>query len=174
MPQFITYSGKLVDLQNPKRESFCIADIAHALSHLCRFAGHTNRFYSVAQHSVIVSENVSAENALYGLLHDAAEAYMVDLPKPLKDMLPQYKVIEQEVETVIFKRFGLHDATIPHEVNSVDKRLVYTEAIELGLRPQLWCDAIAPLAVSIDPQSPEEAKASFLARFEALKFPGMG
>lgn len=171
MPQFITYTGKLVDLQHPERFSIDIEDIAHALSQLCRFAGHTNRFYSVAQHSVIVAQNVSPQYALYGLLHDSAEAYMVDMPKPLKDILPGYKVIEKRLETVIFKRFGMYDAVIPDEVNTVDKRLVYTEAIELGLRPQLWCTTIEPLGVTIDPVTPEQAKKLFLAMYQRLKNP---
>ena len=172
MPQFITYTGKLVDLQNPERASIDIEDIAHALSQLCRFAGHTNRFYSVAQHSIIVAQNVSPQHTLYGLLHDAAEAYMVDMPKPLKDMLPEYKVIEKRLETVIFKRFGLYDAVIPNEVDAIDKRLVYTEAIELGLRPQLWCDNITPLPVTIEPVAPEQAKELFLTMYQRLKNPG--
>lgn len=127
----------------------------------------------MAQHSVIVSEHVALEqeHALYGLLHDAAEAYLVDLPRPLKDLLPEYKVIEKKLETVIFKRFGLYEAIVPHEVDTIDKQLVMTEAIELGLRPQLWKQTIQPLPITITPVSPLEAKRMFLNRFKELAHP---
>lgn len=110
---FTTFSGKLVNIHKPKPEMICIEDIAHALSNICRFNGHTPRHYSVAQHSIFVSnlmkqngENV--EMRLHGLMHDAAEAYIQDIIKPLKHILGgDYASIEHRFEMVICERFGL-------------------------------------------------------------------
>lgn len=85
----LTYTGKLFTPYNPISDDIDIKDIAHGLSNICRFGGHSNNFYSVAQHSIIVSYNCGVD-ALYGLLHDASEAYLGDIPKPLK-ILRQYR-----------------------------------------------------------------------------------
>ena len=107
LPIITTFTGIQFDLQNPTPEMVQIQDIAAALSKLCRFNGHTTSFYSVAQHSVAVSEIVPLEYAFEALLHDAAEAYIGDMTSPLKSMLPEYRRIEEKVETVIRERFGL-------------------------------------------------------------------
>lgn len=86
-----TYTGRQFWPLDPKPEEVCIEDIAHALSQQCRYAGHTIRFYSVAQHSVEIALRVPRAAALWGLLHDAAEAYLVDLPRPVKYLMPAYK-----------------------------------------------------------------------------------
>lgn len=105
-----TYTGQRFDFNAPSFTENSIYDIAHALSHLCRFTGHCREFYSVAQHSVLVAEYVEQnfEKAYHGinnreailaaLMHDAAEAYIGDVARPLKVMLPWYKVIEERVE----------------------------------------------------------------------------
>ena len=81
---FLTYTGKHVHSLSPHPEEIDIDDVAHSLSQMCRFLGHTDGFYSVGQHSVLVSELVPAQDALWGLLHDASEAYLCDLPAPIK------------------------------------------------------------------------------------------
>lgn len=85
-----TYTGILFDPFHPKIEDINIYDIAHALSNECRYAGHCSKFYSVAEHSVIISKLCSEENALTGLLHDGSEAYVKDLPRPIKHH-PKFK-----------------------------------------------------------------------------------
>jgi hypothetical protein len=86
-PWLRTYAGRHVHILNPRPADIYIQDIAHALAHTCRFAGHTPAFYAVAQHSVLVSELLTPDLALWGLLHDASEAYLHDLTRPLKRVL---------------------------------------------------------------------------------------
>lgn len=79
-----TFSGRQFFPLEPRVEDVCIEDIAHGLSNLCRYAGHCECFYSVAQHCLLVSRVVPREHALRGLLHDASEAYLIDVPRPIK------------------------------------------------------------------------------------------
>jgi hypothetical protein len=104
-----TYTGEIFDVLHPKPEQIHIEDIAHALSNLCRFGGHTSQFYSVAQHSVIMAglNDVPDEYKLTALLHDASEAYVVDMPSPIKQLLPKYIDIESDIQLCIARRFGL-------------------------------------------------------------------
>ena len=87
-----THSGIQFWPLDPRPEDILIEDIAHALSNQCRFAGHCCFHYSVAQHSVLVSENVPAQDAMWGLLHDAGEAYLVDLPRLRSSTIPNWGI----------------------------------------------------------------------------------
>jgi len=118
--------GKRFHPLEPEPMEVDIRDIAHALARICRFAGHTRDFYSVAQHSVIVSHNVPAEDALWGLLHDAPEAYLSDLSTPVKSALPRYREIEQGVLAAVATRFGL-DLPMPRSVKVADSRALLAE-----------------------------------------------
>jgi len=107
-----TYTGKQFWPLDPRPEDVCIEDIAHSLSMQCRFNGHCSRFYSVAEHSIIVAEDLagtgySSEMQLYGLLHDAAEAYICDLPRPLKNCIDGYKLYELDIQSVIYDAFNI-------------------------------------------------------------------
>ena len=101
-----TFTGRMFWPIDPQPDEVDIEDIAHALSNVCRFCGHTREFYSVAQHSVLVSEIVPAAFALEGLLHDATEAYISDVARPVKPYLTNYKEIEINLYRAIAKRFN--------------------------------------------------------------------
>lgn len=115
-----TFTGKYIDPFNPKVEDICIEDIAHALSMIPRFGGHLPVFYSVAEHSMKVLDKLIFQPVhiqLEGLLHDASEAYLLDIPSPIKARIPQYKEAEIRLMNVIFdaiyKDFGKYHLIFP-------------------------------------------------------------
>lgn len=140
-----TFTGKRFRPLAPAIEDICIEDIAHALSNQCRFSGHTWRHFSVAQHSINVcaylrDQGFSETVQLWGLLHDASEAYLVDLPSPLKhqpEFLP-YRQAEARLMKAICERFGLPDEE-PAAVKDADARMLAEEAFELmPFNPLHW------------------------------------
>lgn len=133
-PWIQTHSGKKFPLVNPHPSCILIDDIAHALSMQCRFAGQCDRFYSVAEHSVHVSRQVEREHQLAGLLHDATEAYLHDLSRPLKQLLPGYKVLEERLWFVISAKYGL-DYELPACVKEADATMVFVERRKLFSNP---------------------------------------
>lgn len=167
-----TYTGKRFNPLNPKYEDIDIEDIAHALSMQCRFTGHCQEFYSVAQHSVLVSYICNMEDALYGLLHDASEAYITDISSPLKrsGKFDFYIDIEKVLQEAVYKKFGLSHIE-PESVKKADKILLATEARDLmGPLHKDWRSQAEPLLFKIDPMSPKEAKQAFLKRFNSLVY----
>lgn len=169
MGNIITYTGKLFNVLQPRPEDVDIQDIAHALSNSCRWGGHCSVFYSVAQHSVLTSLHVPPEHALWALLHDAAEAYLVDVPRPIKRLLPDYQEMEERIMHAVCARFGLGPVE-PLIVKQIDMQLLTTEAHELGMHPQLWGNALLePIDTHLDPMPPGEAKQAFLTRFAQLQ-----
>lgn len=167
MSWILTRSGKHFDFSDPQPDQVDIIDIAWGLAKECRFAGQCMGFYSVAQHSVLVSEIVPAELALEGLLHDASEAYCKDIPMPLKAMLPDYKAIEQRVDRAIRAAFGLPEVCSP-EIKRADIILLATERRDLMPHdPAPWAilEGVAPLPKQVRPISIPEALDWFMQNY---------
>lgn len=160
----------MVHILSPSIEEIKIEDIAHSLSNICRWNGHTNEFYSVAQHSIFVSEQCNPDNALWGLLHDATEAYIGDMVRPLKLSGSQngYLKAEKTLMLCICEKFGLQKE-MPIDVKEADNRILQTEAMQL-ISPLIsgkW-EIAEPYDIVIDPYHPRVAKAYFLERFNKL------
>lgn len=163
-----TMSGVAFWPLDPCPDEVRIHDIAHALSHQCRYAGHCHWFYSVAQHSVLVSHAVEPRHALWGLLHDASEAYLVDVPRPIKPFLSEYKRIEAGVMKAVCDAFKL-PYQMPAQVKQVDDAILADEAATLMSEPpRNWHLPHPPLGIAITPWRPEVARHRFLQRFDEL------
>lgn len=163
-----TYTGKKFFPLAPVVADIDIRDIAHSLALQCRFNGHSPMFYSVAEHSVRVSLAVEPDLALWGLLHDAAEAYISDVPRPVKAQMPEFSRIEDRLLCAIAKRFGLL-WPVPEEIWATDLTLLATEARDLmGAPPEPWSISATPLPERIVPVNARRAEAMFLDRFHEL------
>ena len=134
---FCTASGRKFFPAAPTVEMVCIEDIAHALGNICRFGGHCRRHYSVAVHSVGVSMLVHPDLAMQALMHDATEAYMGDMVKPLKEVMPEFEAMEEKLWRLIAERFGLPPTppTDIEEIRRADWTMLLTER-DLLLPPQ--------------------------------------
>jgi len=164
-----TYTGKRYYPLAPVKGDIDIEDISHALSLLCRFGGHIDRFYSVAEHCVLLSQWVDEKYALSALLHDATEAYVVDVPRPLKFLLPEYRDLESRAWEAITKKFHV-DLVLPEQVKEGDNRILINERNKLMPRHEHWSidDLVKPLPVDITGWSPDRAKQEYLKRFSEL------
>jgi hypothetical protein len=163
-----TFTGRQFWPLDPKVEEIFIEDIANSLSKQCRYAGHCREFYSVAEHSVYVSHCVSPELAFCALMHDATEAYVVDVPRPLKPWLKEYKEIEDRVWLAVAERFGL-PKDMPHEVHEADTAVLLAEKEQImGPSPASWALAGTPANVKIQCLTPPEALKFFMERFNEL------
>lgn len=164
-----TFSGRQIDLLQPEPDQIHLEDIAHGLAQTCRFAGQCPVFYSVAQHSVVVSQLVEPEWAMHGLLHDASEAFMGDLHTGLKRLLPDYKKLENGVLTAIFKHFGLSGRVLkPDPVEVADKQALVLEIQNLGMVQTFEYSGYLP-EVKIQPLGIDGAKRAFIQRYNELK-----
>ena len=167
----LTHSGIEFDFCRPDPDLIEIEDIAHALSNICRFTGHTRHFYSVAQHSYLCATLVPPEHQLETLLHDAAEAYIGDVSSPLKAQLPGYKMIEFNLDQAIRQRFGLPAKKSPW-VKEADRQMLAAEKAQL-MPPQFeeWdiLNNVAVPDVTIENEDPGLAYRLFLACFDVLK-----
>jgi hypothetical protein len=158
---------------DPRPEDVNIADIAHALANLCRWGGHCPHFYSVAEHSVLVSYQVPREHALTALMHDATEAYLGDVPRPIKVCLPEYKRMEALNWLAIAERFRLPNE-MPQCVHYADNAVLLAEANEFfAERLEHLCIIDMPghvksADVPLRCWSPESARRAFTLRFHEL------
>lgn len=167
-PQIRLRSGAWLDLLDPTSCDFTIDDIAHGLAHTCRYAGQAEGFYSVAEHSLLVSQ-AAVGHELAGLLHDAAEAFIGDVTRPLKQLLPDYKRIEAGIEAAIFSRLGL--AGVDAEVKQADLRVLAAEQAQIMPEgTDAWAAeaGVAPASVTVECLPPEVAKTRFLDRYREL------
>jgi 5'-deoxynucleotidase YfbR-like HD superfamily hydrolase len=158
----------------PEIEKINIEDIAHSLSQQCRFSGHTKwkgkmKFYSVAQHSLYCS--YISENPLWALLHDASEAYSVDVPTPIKKRIPQFKYMEEKIESVIASAFNL-EWPRPSEVKECDIKAFNIEWHLLMLNDESSEEykkcSEDKLFMEILDMTPEQTKDAFINRFKEL------
>ena len=141
-----TYTGRAFTPLTPRPEDIDLLDIAHALSNQCRFAGHTIRFYSVAEHSVYVSRVVPpglAGLARAALLHDAAEAYVGDIATPIRNACPDISAFEKRLAGTITGMLGL-EPEIPQDVKEADVRMAATEARDFMFEDAALLDPLAP------------------------------
>lgn len=172
-------SGSQFSLLNPPVDKIDIEDIAHATANLCRFTGHTRAFYSVAQHCVIVSRLVPSELALTGLLHDATEAYIGDVSRPLKNALggehSALTLIEMRLHEAIAERFEI-EWPFPPAIKQADNVALATEKRDLlTSHPGVWKGLPEPAPWAIVPLDPYQARNQFLARFVEISLhPGRG
>lgn len=166
---FQTYTGRPFWPLDPRPEDFNIMDIAHGLSNICRFGGHSRVFYSVAQHSVFVSHLAPGMEAL---LHDATEAYLGDMVRPLKGSMPEYQNLEHKVWAAIATAFGL-PLVLPKEVKNADNLALVTERRDImspcSMRWSECLERITPHPALIEAWTPARAEVEFLNRYFDLK-----
>jgi hypothetical protein len=162
------FSGGKFRPADPRAEDIRITDIAHALSNLCRYTGHCSVYFSVAQHSCLVSDVLPAQYKLWGLLHDASEAYTGDLAAPTK-VLPEmaaFRHMEDNIMAEVIRRFRLSPLAEPLAVKLADKAVLLAEAAALGMHPETWgIDYVEPAKVEVRPWPPEKAEFEFLRRY---------
>ena len=175
-PWVQTASGGKFHLQDPSPAEVCIRDIAEALAKTCRFNGHTQYFYSVAQHSCFVMELLPLAAQPYGLLHDAHEAYTGDLTTPMRNWLTMkagydlWKTLTEDIEKTIHETFGLTwppHPTLAKLVEEADRVALATERRDVMADGPLWDVALpAPDKSVLRPWTWVEAHHNFIDRFQ--------
>lgn len=182
---FLTFTGLQFWPLDPRPEEVCIRDIAHHLAHICRFNGACRVHYSVAQHSVMVADLLPDELKLWGLLHDATEAYVGDMVRPLKRNMPAFCSVEDLVWVAIREKFQLHlpggeywlpvAGTTPISIGAgqyikhADNVALMTERRDLMVKsPKSWNTKEEPVPEPIIPLDPSAAEKLFLETFDDL------
>lgn len=169
-----TFTGIKFYPLEPRPEEIVIEDIAHGLSNTCRYNGHVTDFYSVAEHSVLMSYCVPPEAQLVALLHDASEAFICDIPKPLKLMIQGYEELEYEVQTIIYKKFlGYSSKDMPADiariVKGADLGILVNESEKLMGDTSEWGLTVPKIDTEIYCWTPKVAEKKFLQRFKKLQ-----
>jgi hypothetical protein len=169
-----TYTGRAFWPLNPTVEALSVIDIAHALSNQCRYSGHVAFFYSVAQHSILLARYVaeqggSALDCMQMLMHDAPEAYLVDVPRPVKQYMPEYRVWDHAIDDCIRQWLGWQDIPRFARQDELDSRIIVDERAQLmdKARNNDWGHKLEPLGIEILPMSPTEAEKEFLMMYAA-------
>ncbi len=162
--RFRTFSGKMINILDPTPDDICLEDIAHGLALQTRFNGQCSDFYSVAQHSVLLSYQVEPGHMMDALMHDAPEAYIGDCVTMLKKQLPLFKALEDVYWKAISEKFGC-SPELPEEVERKDK-IIYGDE-----RQRLFRVETNPkLGIEIQPWGWKTAKQRFLNRYEELVY----
>lgn len=185
----LTYTGRTIYPLDPRSEEIDLHDIAHALANICRYTGHVESYYSVAEHSVRVSELCEErvarpyspdtyQMALEGLMHDASEAYLGDVARPIKQASyvgKLYGKAEDRLMEIIAEKYGT-TWPIPDVVAWADNVLLRTEQRDLMPYPnELYTlEQYEMLPNTISPWSPEEAEIEFLDRYHELAHQRLG
>lgn len=169
-----TYTGRAFYPLQPDPSAVSIIDIAHALSNQCRYSGATNSFYSTAQHCCLLASytadvlRASVLDCLQILMHDAAEAYLVDIPRPVKQFMPEYRAWDHDINEAIRKWLALDDLAFPVFQDEIDSRIIVDERQQLLSNSGLdWGHDLQPLNIKITPWSPRHAEQQFLVRYAA-------
>lgn len=163
----LTSSGRLVYPLDLDPSDIDINDIAYALSNLCRYGGHCKPPYNVADHSIRVSHHCLKKDALSGLLHDASEAYLIDLPRPVKTFLSDYRQYEEKAQRVIAEKFGI-PWPFPASVHEADNRILINEMRDLMPVLSNVSKSIRPYKEVIKPRTASQSRRAFIARFKEL------
>jgi uncharacterized protein len=183
-----TCSGRKFYPLEPKYTEVALVDIAHGLAMTCRYGGHTSRFYSVAEHCVLVSQTVEihARNAGHdektvrawareALLHDSAETYIGDMIRPLKHQpeMHEFRRCEAAIEVAVFEHFGIASTEDSRAaVKSIDDRILVDEIVHFMPNPMMYLDAgldkLSALSVTFYGWNPAEAEEGFMFRFNEL------
>lgn len=170
-PTILLQSGAYFDLLDPKSSNFTIEDVAHGLSMTCRFAGQCRQFYSVAEHCWHASFLVPDELQRAALLHDAAEAFIGDVTRPLKTLLPEYKVIEKRIEAAIVDRFGIDGWDDPR-IKHADQVMLHAEQAEMmPAHEDSWATSAGlgePYPIAFEYRPPRLGRSMFLSRYYEL------
>lgn len=166
-------NGSMFNYMAPDVDSISVEMLADVLSRINRFAGHTKHFYSVAQHSVNASHIVARGHEKDALLHDTAEAFINDLPTPLKHQIPEIKIIEERIESALAAKFGTTFPLSP-EVKKADLEMLAIEKDVLKPYASTWAilDGVERTNnpnVIMSELTPREARDLFLARWEVVR-----
>lgn len=159
-----TFTGRQFWPLDPRSGEVHLVDIAHALSMQCRYAGHCIEYYSVAEHCVLLAQFVPKPLKPWALMHDASEAYLVDVPRPVKADLTGYRALEEGVMLAVAARFGL-EWPMPAALHEFDDRIIGDERVNLSTCVADWTTVHDPLGITLHNWSPAEAKVQFLRMF---------
>lgn len=169
-----TYTGRQFWPLDPNVEDVDIVDIAHSLSMTCRYGGHVHQFYSVAEHCVLMSKAVAPEYATQAFMHDAGEAYLVDVPRPIKGNIPGFRDMENLILAVIFHKYDVlpwsMEELLAPAVKDADTRILLTERKVLlpNTRYPWEIEHLTPLPVTVTGWPPVIAKRRYLERATEL------
>lgn len=168
-----TFTGEQFHFLQPLAAEIHVEDVAHSLSQLCRYNGHTKAFYSVAEHSILICDWIAAnfpgasqQVLRTALLHDVAETYLGDMSRPVKHQMPQFKELEHIIEGAAAERFDI-ELPFPAVVEECDARILVDEREQcMSDSGNEWgTDALEPLGVEIKFLDPPNVRRLFMERF---------